>query len=92
MVMKHFNRLSDWIDIEYKESDKRNYMKGSFSYQGKDYRLTDFTKIHYNPWFGSDEGYPQYITAIQRDPEGIPLFIEVNETQTQLRMYTESPS
>lgn len=92
MTMKHFKKLSDWIDIEYIEIEKESkaYMRPVFNYNGQPYHVADFTKIHNNPWFGSDEGFPEFITGVERDTTGKPLFIEIDESGNRVRMYEES--
>lgn len=92
MVMKHFKKLSDWIDINYVDKDVEcsEYMRPVFEYQGEMYHVCDFTKIHNNPWFGSDEGFPEFITGVQRRSTGKPLFIEISPDGDKVRVYEES--
>ena len=49
----------------------------SFWWNNKRYYVSDFTRVHNNPWFGSDEGIPGYIHAIETDQYLHPIFIEV---------------
>lgn len=93
-MKKHFNRLSDWIPITRLTNDVEcpDYMKDVFEFNGSTYHIYDFTKIHYNPWFGDDSDFPEFITGIQRNPEqnGESLFIEISDNGEQVRVYLEA--
>lgn len=90
--MKSFQKLSDWLNIEYVDDIDLHLPESAryvFIFEGSIRKLNDFTKIHCNPWFGNDDGYPEFITAVERYPVGEPLYIEINDQKTQVRVYKE---
>lgn len=89
--MKQFKQVSDWIKIDRVDEDvpMSDYMRPVFEFENQIYHICDFTKIHNNPWFGSDKDFPDLITGVERDSNGEPLFIEISDDGEQVRVYLE---
>ena len=75
--MYEFTAISDWINITNSES---------FQFKDNTYQLSDFVKIHNNPWV-SFEGVPDHIHAMHASETHDPIYLELSESGEQVRLY-----
>ena len=79
--MKEFIKLNDEpIEVVYK-CDTEGFGYFGFDYDGAEYNLENFIRVHNNMWF-NDEGYPDYIHGCDAFDYFNPLYIEVVDGET----------
>lgn len=85
--MNTFEKVSDWIEIEYVEDehDSEKDFTPSFWHDNGRYYLDDFLRTHNNPWIFGD--YPEYIHGVEANSYYHPLFIEVSDSGEAVRVY-----
>lgn len=83
------------FEFELLEKDVELDDNEGFFYDGVDYKLSDFTRVHNNPYFALLYGdmFPDYIHGKQDDGSHqsytIPLYIEVCEGSNTVNIYKE---
>ena len=83
----------DWLEIEYREitedmkeyTDEDDYWQPGFELNGEFRFLSDFIRVHNNPWSGIDA--PDYIHGYDSTNIFHPLFIEINDCGEAVRVY-----
>ena len=91
--VKQFERISGWLEIEYKEitedmkeyADEEDYIQACFEYEGGVHYLSDFVRCHNNPWGGIDS--PDYIHGYDSTNIYNPLFVEISDSGEAVRLY-----
>lgn len=76
------------IEIEYVEDEhnENRDFEPSFWCNNRRYYLTDFTRIHDNPFICGDN-FPDYIHGIENETYYRPLFIELINNDTAVNAY-----
>lgn len=92
--MYKFKKLNDeMIEIEY-IPDEHGYRdcEPSFWFENERWYLSDFIRVHNNPWLSLDE-FPEYIHGMLNDGTWrmyeSPLFVELCDDGEHLNVYEE---
>ena len=76
--MSFAKQNTEEILIEYvaDEHDEEKDFQPSFWFFNRRYYLSDFVRVHNNPWIGASE-FPEFIHGMEADEYFHPLFIEI---------------
>jgi len=85
--------ISDWLEVEYREitdeikeyTDEEDYIQPGFEWDNEFRFLSDFVRAHNNPWGNIDA--PDYIHGYDATNICRPLFIEINNSGDEVRLY-----
>ena len=93
--MYKFKKLNDEsIEIEsiLDEHDEANDYEPSFWFDNKRWYLSDFIRVHNNPWLSLDD-FPDYIHGMLNDGSWRmyerPLFVELCDDGEHVNVYEE---
>ena len=93
MIKYSYEILEENIPVEYVEDehDTEKDFEPSFWYWNKRYYLSDFTRVHNNPW--CCYSYPDFIQGVQddgsRDSFENPLLIRLDDAGETVTVYRE---